>query len=286
MKKLAAAFLFMAVFFALSTVTAFAANDKLIYKNDKAVVDANSVTDGYVRVAYTGGGTNRVKVLVTNSANKQYQYNLNIDGNYESFPMSEGNGGYTVDVYTNVTESRYARAFTTKLDVSLKSEFAPFLNSNQYVNYSATNEAVKKASELTKDAETKLDIIKEIYSYIVNNVTYDKEKAKTVRSGYLPNVDDTLTTGKGICFDYASLMSAMLRSKEVPCRLVTGLAGEANHAWIDVYTEETGWINGAIKFDGKVWKLMDPTFASSAKESKKIMQYIGDGENYTPKFWY
>ena len=94
------------------------------------------------------------------------------------------------------------------------------------------------------------------------------------------------SNGKGICFDYAALMTGMLRSQSVPCKLVVGYAGDVYHAWISVYSEKDGWIDNAIWFDGSTWKRMDPTFASSNNRSDRIMEYIGDGENYTVKYLY
>ena len=128
--------------------------------------------------------------------------------------------------------------------------------------------------------------VEKIYGYVVKNVSYDKVKAKNVKSGYLPNVDTTLKTKKGICFDYAALMSAMLRSQNVPIKLIVGYTGSVYHAWINVWSEKEGWIEGKIYFDGKTWKLMDPTFASSGKQSDSIMEYIGKGENYSAKYQY
>ena len=58
----------------------------------------------------------------------------------------------------------------------------------------------------------------------------------------------TLRTGRGICFDYASLTAAMLRSQNIPARLEIGYSGDVYHAWISVYTEETGWIDRLIEF--------------------------------------
>ena len=95
-----------------------------------------------------------------------------------------------------------------------------------------------------------------------------------------------MASGKGICFDYAALMAAMLRSQNVPVKLVVGYTGGAYHAWINVYSEKDGWIEGKVYFDGKEWKLMDPTFASSGKSSDNIMAYIGNGSNYTAKYLY
>jgi hypothetical protein len=99
-------------------------------------------------------------------------------------------------------------------------------------------------------------------------------------------VDAALDRGKGICFDYAAVTAAMLRGLGIPCKLVAGYAGAAYHAWIRAYSEETGWVNQLIYFDGKGWKLMDPTFASAGNQSDEIMKYIGDGSNYTEKFVY
>ena len=47
-----------------------------------------------------------------------------------------------------------------------------------------------------------------------------------------------------------------------------------------MWSEEDGWLDGVIYFDGRTWKLMDPTFASSSKQSKEIMEYIGNPGNY------
>ena len=107
-----------------------------------------------------------------------------------------------------------------------------------------------------------------------------------MKSGYLPELDKVLESKKGICFDYAALMAGILRSQNVPCKLVVGYAGKSYHAWISVYSEEYGWVNGAIYFDGENWQRMDPTFADSGNQSESIMKYIGDGSNYTAKYFY
>ncbi|MPM87738.1 hypothetical protein SDC9_134838 [bioreactor metagenome] len=143
-----------------------------------------------------------------------------------------------------------------------------------------------KGAELTADKSEMLDKVDAVYTYIINNFSYDKEKAKTVKSGYLPDLDAVLAAGKGICFDYSAVMTAMLRSQGIPTKLVVGYAGKAYHSWISVYSEDTGWVEGVIFFDGSTWKLMDPTFASSGKSSEAIMNYIGDGTNYTAKYLY
>ena len=133
---------------------------------------------------------------------------------------------------------------------------------------------------------TELEKVQAIYEYVIHALAYDTSLASTVQTGYLPDLDAVLEAKKGICFDYAALMTGMLRSQSIPCKLVVGYAGEAYHAWISVYTEKDGWIDNVIYFDGATWKRMDPTFASSGEQSDEIMKYIGDGTNYIDKYLY
>ena len=103
-------------------------------------------------------------------------------------------------------------------------------------------------------------------------------------SDYLPDVDQTLETGKGICFDYAALTAAMLRSRDIPCKLQIGYAGTVKHASISICIRSRGWVDQAVEFSGDSWFRMDPTFDSNSKEDASIRQYIGDDENYTVQF--
>ena len=69
------------------------------YGSGKVVVDASHTADGYVMIRYSGGA-GRVKVRITKGI--QYTYNLNTSGAYETFPLTEGNGTYTVSVFEQV----------------------------------------------------------------------------------------------------------------------------------------------------------------------------------------
>ena len=268
---------------AISTLLLPEASGKAVKKNDKAIIDYSNTTDGYVMAQFTAS-TDKQLVVQTAGPTTTYTYYLTA-GEWATFPLSDGNGSYKVTVLERVTE-KYAVVLSASIQVTLKDEFAPFLRPNQYVDYTSAAKTIDKAAELTKGVTDPLKKVEKIYDFVVKNLTYDKEKAKTVKSGYLPVLDDVLAAKKGICFDYASLMAGMLRSQGVPCKLVVGYAGKAYHAWINVWTEETGWIDGVIYFDGSAWQRMDPTFASSGKGSESIMKYIGDGSNYTVSYLY
>ena len=97
-------------------------------------------------------------------------------------------------------------------------------------------------------------MLKTFYTYITTHITYDYHKAETVEAGYLPNVDETLKTGTGICFDYAALLTAMLRSQDIPCKLEIGYSGDIKHAWVDVYIRDKGWVTKAASLTAATTK--------------------------------
>ena len=255
-----------------------------VYGNADASIDASNATEGYVMVKYTGDAA-KVRMLIETPAGNTYNYLMALDGQYDVYPLSEGSGTYKIGVYENLHDDQYAAAFTQSVNVTLKDEYSMFLYPNAYVDFNANSEAVKKGLVLASGANSDLDVVRSVYHYVIKNVTYDYDKAATVQSGYIPTVDETLATGKGICFDYASLMGAMLRSQGIPTRLEIGYAGTEYHAWISVYTPETGWIDKIIQFDGNNWTLMDPTLGSYASSST-VKKYLEDDNYYQLKYKY
>lgn len=250
---------------------------------EDAVIDYSHAEEGYVMARYTGQTDKRLKIRI-HGPTTTYTYNLPPE-EWTTFPLSDGNGSYQAALYINTQDIKYALVMTAEFEVTLQDEFAPFLRPNQYVDYENAENTLEMGAKLCEGLDHPLEKVAEVYDFVVGNLTYDAQRAATVKSGYLPVLDDVLAEKKGICFDYAALMAAMLRSQEVPCKLVVGYAGNTYHAWISVWTEEDGWIDGAIFFDGHMWKRMDPTFASSQQRSAEIMDFIEHG-TYTVKYLY
>jgi len=259
------------------------ASGMAVEENEKAIIDFSNKQDGYVMAKFLEATDMKTKILITVPDGTQYQYTLRPDRDFEVFPLSGGSGTYEIGVFEQIEGTRYALVLAITLDVTLVDEFAPFLRPNQYVNFHQDCDVVKKAAELVAGLSTFMDIVGAIYNFVISNITYDVELAETVQVDYLPEVDKVLARGKGICFDFASLMAAMLRSQGVPTKLVVGYTGDVYHAWISVYSEEEGWLDDVIHFDGRDWHLMDPTFAASGGAAA-VEQYIGDGTSYTVKF--
>lgn len=269
---------------ALPNITSPVASGVLAKSNSFATIDYSNTKDGYIMVNYTAATDQRLKVQVKGPVTV-YTYNLTPQ-QWAAFPLSDENGSYQITVYRNVSGTKYAAVLSLTVDVTMEDEFSPFLRSNQYVNFDAAPNTVAKAAALAGHIADPLKKVEAIYNFVVQGMTYDKELAANVQSGYLPNLDSVLSKMTGICFDYAALMTGMLRSQGVPTKLVVGYAGSVYHAWINVWSAEEGWIDGVIFFDGTSWKRMDPTFASSGNSSSDIMDYIGNGSNYVAKYFY
>jgi transglutaminase/protease-like cytokinesis protein 3 len=93
-----------------------------------------------------------------------------------------------------------------------------------------------------------------------------------------------MDTGKGICFDYASLAASMLRSQGIPTKIIFGYVAPDNlyHAWNMFYTEESGWVTVSFEVSEDTWARIDLTFSAGGASD----QFIGDGSHYTDVYSY
>lgn len=261
-------------------VLSCSADGVAVEKNSAATVDYSNASEGYIQVNYTGSNS-KTKLQIQTPENKTYTFSLH--GGYETFPLTGGNGSYHVSIFENISGTQYSTAMSCDINVNITNEYGPYLYPNQYVDYSTSKKAIAKSEDLAASADNDLDVVTNVYNYIISNFSYDYNKAETVQSGYLPDVDETYKTSKGICFDYAALMATMLRVQKIPTRLEIGYVGDVYHAWISVYIKDMGWINGIYEFDGKDWNMMDPTFASTSKHPK---DFLPDNGDYLTKYVY
>lgn len=255
--------------------------------NDVTTIDVSNLKQGYIMANYTGTCP-KVKLQIMGPNSYKCTYNLN-SSEFQAFPLTAGDGSYTVTVNENIQGKEYSVSYELSLDVTITDPFSPYLTPSSYVDYDADTRAVELAAELCETAESDLDCVSIIYNYVVNNISYDYDKAEQITSGalssYIADIDNTLSSGKGICLDYAALMTCMLRTQSIPTRMEVGYAGVAYHAWVSVYITDVGWVNGIVEFDGDDWSLMDPTFAASNSE-EELKEFIGDGSNYSVRYIY
>ncbi len=232
-----------------------------VYEGSGVTIDASHTEDGYIMVKCEGA-TAHLKVRISLKG-EDYTYDLNQSGEYEVFPLQMGNGEYEVTVFQNIEGTKYSPLYQTDLSVTMPDEDRVFLFPSQYVWYTNEEEAVQLSYDLCDGLETDSEKVDRIYDYLVWLLEYDYEKAATVESGYIPDLSEILQIKKGICFDYAALLAAMLRAQDIPVRLVIGYVQPDNlyHAWNQAY------------IDGK-WVWMDATFGPDS--TRKEADYTQD----------
>jgi hypothetical protein len=104
--------------------------------------------------------------------------------------------------------------------------------------------ALSKEDDFTK--------IKLVYEYVCTHFTYDNTLKKfTAYEG--------LTTGSMVCQGYALLTERLLWDAGVPCRVVTGVSADQNHAW------------NIAKLNGK-WYYLDTTW-DAAQTAGGVMSW-------------
>ena len=240
-------------------------------------VDTGKLNFGVVTVScFRVNSDKKLKVLVEKDGKRVY-YDLKNDGTEESFPLQFGNGVYTVGVLENTTGNNYRYITRKTVILELEDELSVYLASVQNVKWNSDSLCARIASELTDGLKSDTQKIKAIYNYVISNITYDREKSSTLETGYVPDIDRIIADKQGICYDFASVFAAMLRSQGIPAKLVKGYTPNAvgYHAWNEVYNPETGkWMVIDTTYDAKMRQLRGKyTMEKDASDYKAVNVY-------------
>lgn len=226
-----------------------------------ACVDYSNANQGYIsakRLSFH----EKVKLQISKE-NKKYNYDLTKD-EYESFPLSMGDGLYTVKILKQIQGTKFAVCASQDIRVKFVDSKQCFLYPNQVVSYTPDSFVVQISFDQTKEDEDDLTRVYHLFKYTIDILDYDYKKAKDVEDSYvLPNIEQAIESGQGICFDYASLLAALCRVQGIPAKVIVGWTDIEYHAWVEIYLQHEGWINPKTYFESKKWSLVDPTFADS-----------------------
>lgn len=246
-----------------------------ISANDKEVkIDTSSIHRGIVKVSYIPKNIELItKVLVsykgTSSSNKLYTYDLNHKGVYT---LQNGSGAYDIIIVEKTKDNPYGIVINKQtVEVQDLDDKVVFTQSTDMCEWGSEMIAIKRAKEITKDVVTDVDKVKRVYRYIIQNISYDHIKASKIQSLYKANIDETLTSQKGICYDYAILTASMLRSLGLPTKIVFGYCDgiKEYHAWNEVFIKELG-----------SWVIIDTTKDAELNKTKTIESIYKDKGEY------
>ncbi|WP_138755996.1 transglutaminase domain-containing protein [Paenibacillus sinopodophylli] len=232
-------------------------------------LDTTKLNNGIVAINYPVNAKVKTKLMIA-KGQTNYTYNLTSGKTAEQFPLQLGNGQYTISVLENASANKYKLVAKDTVTLNLKDNKVLYLNSIQNINWTDTSKAILKAKELTKNKKTDSEKVKAVYDYIITNINYDNQLAANLSVDYLPSIDRTFQSKKDICYGYAALFAGMLRSLDIPTKLMMGESTyvDVYHAWNEVY------------LDGK-WVVVDTTVDAGLKKGNKKYDLIKDASKYT-----
>ena len=201
-------------------------------------------THAVVTISYEIDSDSDLRVAVVHDDGKQF-YPLTSTG--QSFSLPFGDGSYVIGIYERIEGNSFALKAQDAIKVDLD-EQSRFLASAYNVNWNQNDTAIQMAQTLIEGATSDQEKVERIHAFVTESIQYDYDKAASIGAGYVPEIDHTVQLGTGICYDYASLTAAMLRSVGIPTKLHKGYSDEITsyHAW------NTVLVNGE-------WKLIDTT---------------------------
>ncbi len=162
------------------------------------------------------------------------------------------------DGINNIAEYKFDRYSSGILDITLVGtanvrtydlDTAKILNKNiskekdltKYLKPSFLIESedgyVKRIAKRIK-GKTKEEIVANIYEYTQNVLTYTPIQQDI-------GAREALRIRKGKCSEYAAVMTALCRAKNIPARIVCGnIARDTfqKHTWVEVYFDKYGWV--------------------------------------------
>lgn len=243
MSKRVASYLLVLVFFISSIGQAYGSSVYNISKlNNNGIIIESAQYGSNMRVMVEKGG-------------EKYYYSLN--NPREEIPAQLGSGSYLIKILQNTSGNSYKVVEKSTLNI-VESSIDVYLLSSQPVYWKDKGKLIELSNELTKGLKTDKEKVEAVYKYVTSNIKYDYNKINRISTDYVPDIEATIDSKTGICYDYSALFAGILRSQGIHTKLVKGYKTglKVYHAWNEVY------------LDGK-WITIDTTF-DAALACKKI----------------
>lgn len=257
--KRLASFIFVLILFSATIGQAFGSSIYSIAKLSNNEIKVESAKYG-----------SDMRVMVEKGSEKYY-YSLN--GTNEEIPAQLGSGSYLVKILQNTTGNKYKVVQKSTLNISNNS-LDVFLTSSQPVYWENKDKLIELSNSITKDLKTDKEKVEAVYKYIIKNIKYDYNKINTISTDFVPDVEDTITTGKGICYDYSALFAGILRSQGIHTKLVKGYKNDMTtyHAWNEVLLDGT-WVLIDTTYDAALSGVKTISMIKSMTEYNKVREY-------------
>jgi transglutaminase/protease-like cytokinesis protein 3 len=116
--------------------------------------------------------------------------------------------------------------------------FDEFLKHEKYIE--TDHSQIQQIAE-SIEGEREIDIVRNIYDYVVDTMDYTSHKDKDWGSV------KAVELKKGDCTEYSDLFAALCRAKNIPARFTLGYTVRfddvsAKHNWVEVFLGDYGWV--------------------------------------------
>lgn len=272
-----------------------------VYSNKYVKINTNTANKGYVEVEYIELNGFDINVAICCDLINQYggkcrwHYDTGNKGKCKiKVPLTYGNREYTISVTSAMKNEstglgRASKKAELTVNLTNVSNTGAFLLSTGEVIFDADKMFIKKATELSQGCKNDFEKVAKIYDWLTNYLRY-KDTEYTALGIYKCDLDKLYLRGTGVCYDYAVILAAMLRSQGIPSRVVFGKYAnympEEGHVWNEVYIQSSGSIKtDKMHITGNKWCRLDPTM-SRENVSQTAIDYMNNSSNYIWQFYY
>jgi transglutaminase-like putative cysteine protease len=167
---------------------------------------------------------------------------FNRNGNrYAEFVFIKPDGNRKVDINIKAELLRYDLSTArekSRFNSYEDTGFRDFLKHEKYIEKDHTE--IKQIAEGI-EGKTQIDIVKNIYNYVIDNIKYTTHKGKDW------GAVKALKWKRGDCTEYSDLFVALCRAKNIPARFVAGYTIRFDdispkHNWAEVFLDDYGWV--------------------------------------------
>ncbi len=225
------------------------------------------------------------------------------DGKYAVVRLQNPKGSLQLHIAGFAKVHTYTPDIAQRLGKNIDGELTPE-EQERYTspepNIESNDKFIKTTSaKFIPKATNDLDTVKNIYDYVVTNLEY-----KDSEIGKNKGAIAALHSKKGVCMEFADLMTAFCRTKGIPARVVYGFdipfidmerLSNFGHAWVEAYIPEYGWVtfdptnkmskrilNQALALDIKPYEILTYAFKNrnylTVDTNEIHMNYKGSGD--------
>ncbi len=263
-------------------------NNNGVYSNKFVRIDTTTASEGYIILENLDERAYNIGVYISadviNDLEKKPNFIWISDSKGKSsikVPLTYGVTSYNITVVTSMTydptgsecSSKKAELTFTPTSVS---ETGGFLLSAGEVIYDENMMFIKKAKEIAATCSNDFEKVEKIQAWVTSYMSYKDEEA-TPMIVYQCDLEKIYNRKTGVCYDYAVILAAMLRSQGIPCKLDFGYYDGVGHVWTEVYVDSEGVLDADnVYLEGKKWCRVEATLSGA----NGVKEFINESDKY------